>query len=144
MAVRLWRGVLLCALGMPVLNTQSQPLAEPFAQPLTAQAGNPVRGKQIVLDRQQGFCLLCHSGPFPEERFQGTLAPRLDADMQSRTAPEFRARLIDPRQFNPQTIMPAYFQTAQGFRVHRQFEGKTLLKAQDIEDVVAFLLEMKR
>jgi len=88
--------------------------------------------------------LLCHSGPFPEERFQGTLAPRLDADMQSRTAPEFRARLIDPRQFNPETIMPVYFQATQGFRVHRQFEGKTLLKAQDIEDVVAFLLEMKR
>jgi sulfur-oxidizing protein SoxX len=144
MAVRWWRGVLLGALGMHVLNAQSEARAERFDLPLTTLAGNPVRGKQIVLDRQQGFCLLCHSGPFPEERFQGTLAPRLDADMQSRTASDFRARLIDPRQFNPESIMPAYFQAAQGFRVHRQFEGKTLLKAQDIEDVVAFLLEMKR
>jgi len=52
--------------------------------------------------------------------------------------------LIDPRQFNPETIMPAYFQSAQGFRLHRQFEGRTILQAQDIEDVVAFLMEMKR
>jgi len=140
----LWLGFLLCVLLMNASKAQSEARAERFAQPLTAQAGSPTRGRQIVLDRQRGFCLLCHSGPFPEERFQGTLAPRLDADMQSRSAAEFRARLIDPRQFNPETIMPAYFQSAQGFRVHRQFEGRTILQAQDIEDVVAFLMEMKR
>ena len=144
MSLRVWLGFLLCVLWIDGSKAQSEARVERFAQPLTVQAGNPARGRQIVLDRQQGFCLLCHSGPFPEERFQGTLAPRLDADMLSRSAAEFRARLIDPRQFNPETIMPAYFQSAQGFRVHRQFVGRTLLQAQDIEDVVAFLMEMKR
>src|SRR5262245_2134363 len=44
---------------------------------LTGVAGDPVRGRAIVLDRRHGACFLCHSGPFPEERFQGTLAPDL-------------------------------------------------------------------
>ena len=42
---------------------------------LTGSKGDPARGRAIVADRRVGLCLLCHSGPFPEERFQGTLAP---------------------------------------------------------------------
>src|SRR5271169_5744680 len=38
---------------------------------LTGEAGDPARGREIVVDRQLGACLLCHTGPFPEERFQG-------------------------------------------------------------------------
>src|SRR5512134_3550102 len=44
---------------------------------LTGAKGDPAKGRAIVANRQVGLCLLCHSGPFPEERFQGTLAPDL-------------------------------------------------------------------
>ena len=44
---------------------------------LTGATGDPARGRAIVVNRQVGLCLLCHSGPFPEERFQGDLAPDL-------------------------------------------------------------------
>jgi L-cysteine S-thiosulfotransferase len=44
---------------------------------LARAVGDPARGRVIVLDRRLGACLLCHTGPFPEERFQGTLAPDL-------------------------------------------------------------------
>ena len=46
-------------------------------KPLAAEPGDPVRGRAIVADRRVGLCLLCHSGPFPEEAFQGNLAPSL-------------------------------------------------------------------
>src|SRR5262245_8587403 len=45
--------------------------------PLTGVKGDSARGRTIVGNRQVGLCLLCHSGPFPEEKFQGTLAPNL-------------------------------------------------------------------
>ena len=44
---------------------------------LSGASGDPARGRLIVLSRQSGLCILCHSGPFPEERFQGNLAPDL-------------------------------------------------------------------
>ena len=51
---------------------------------LTGAPGDPARGRAIVADRQVGLCLLCHSGPFPEERFQGDLAPDLPAPARAR------------------------------------------------------------
>jgi L-cysteine S-thiosulfotransferase len=44
---------------------------------LTGGKGDPERGRVIVTNRYVGLSLLCHSGPFPEERIQGTLAPNL-------------------------------------------------------------------
>src|SRR6187431_394515 len=44
---------------------------------LTGAKGDAAKGRAIVANRQVGLCLLCHSGPFPDERFQGNLAPDL-------------------------------------------------------------------
>ena len=44
---------------------------------LTGQPGDAGRGRAIVANRGLGLCLLCHSGPIAEERFQGDLAPTL-------------------------------------------------------------------
>jgi len=111
---------------------------------LTAQPGDAARGRAIVASRQTGLCLLCHAGPFPEERFQGTLAPDLSGIVQRRSAGELRARIVDARRFNPETIMPAYFRTDGLDRVASAFQGQTILNAQQVEDVVAFLLSLKR
>jgi sulfur-oxidizing protein SoxX len=114
--------------------------APTLAQGLT---GDAQRGRQIVADRQRGFCLLCHSGPLPEEKFQGDLAPNLVPLVQGKTARTLRERLIDPSRFNPDTIMPRYGVASQGVRVHPQFAGQVLLQAQEIEDVVAFLMTLQ-
>ena len=121
---------------------QAEPDLTPYAQPLTAQAGDPERGRQLIVDRQQGFCLLCHSGPFAQERFQGTLGPDLAA-VATRDAARLRARLIEPRLFNPDSIMPSYRRPSPGARVHPQFQGQALLQDQDVEDIVAYLVQMK-
>jgi sulfur-oxidizing protein SoxX len=110
---------------------------------LSGQPGDTVRGRALVLSRQGGLCILCHSGPFPEERFQGTLAPDLAASSAAWSAEQLRARIVDASRFNPNTIMPSYFR-AEGFtRISPQFAGKSILTAQDIEDVVAFLVSLK-
>jgi L-cysteine S-thiosulfotransferase len=111
--------------------------------PLTATPGDPVRGRAIVADRQVGLCLLCHSGPIPEERFQGNLAPSLAGAGSRWTAGELRLRIADSRRINPDTIMPSYLRTDGYARVGAAWRGKTLLTPQQVEDVVAWLGTLK-
>ena len=110
---------------------------------LTGAAGDPVSGKKIVLDRHVGLCLLCHGGPFPEERFQGDLAPDLSGVGARLSAGQIRLRIVDSSRVNPNTIMPAYFKSEGLARVAPAHRGKTVLTAQQIEDVVAFLVTLR-
>lgn len=114
-------------------------VGDAIAQPLTGQPGDPVRGRAIVASRQQGLCLLCHTGPFPEERFQGNLAPDLAGAGQRWSAAQLRLRIVDARRLNPDTIMPAYHRTDGLTRVAPALAGAPLLGAQQVEDVVAYL-----
>ena len=105
--------------------------------------GHDANGKAIVLNRQVGLCLLCHSGPFPEERFQGNMAPDLKGSGSRWSDGELRLRLVDARKFNPDTIMPPYYVVDGMNRVAPSFRGKPILTAEQIEDVVAFLATLK-
>ena len=110
---------------------------------LTGAPGDPVRGKAIVVSRQTGLCLLCHSAPLPEEKFQGTIGPDLKGAGSRNTEGRLRLRIVDPRIFNPDTIMPAYYRRDGLERVAPAFRGKTVLTAEQIEDVVAFLMTLR-
>lgn len=132
---------LLVALNFGVARAQAIVAGE-IATPLVASPGDPQRGRAIVASRQTGLCLLCHSGPFPEERFQGNLAPELSASVARYSAPQLRARIVDASYFNPNTIMPAYYRTDHLHRVASRYAGQTILNGQEIEDVVAFLLTL--
>ena len=110
---------------------------------LTGHTGDPARGRAIVLNRQVGLCLLCHSGPFPEERFQGNMAPDLKGAGARWSDGELRLRMVDARLLNPQTIMPPYFVVDGMNRVAPAFRGKPILTAEQIEDVVAFLATLR-
>ncbi len=111
--------------------------------PLTGQPGDPVRGRAIVASRQAGLCLLCHAGPFPEEKFQGNLAPDLAGAGTRSTEGQLRLRLIDASRINPATIMPPYYRVDDLTRVAAAWRGKPLLTAEQIEDVVAFLASLR-
>jgi len=111
--------------------------------PLEGLAGDAARGRAIVASRQKGLCLLCHSGPFPEERFQGDLAPSLSGAGSRSSEGALRLRMVDSRRVNPTSIMPAYHRADGLLRVGRAHAGKTLLTAQEIEDVVAFLATLR-
>jgi len=109
---------------------------------LTGTKGDPARGRAIVADRHVGLCLLCHSAPIPEERFQGELAPDLKGVAGRLSEGQLRLRIVDSSRLNPATIMPSYYRTEGFARVAPAFRGKTVLSAQQIEDVVAYLMTL--
>ena len=110
---------------------------------LTGAAGDPGRGRAIILDRRLGACLLCHTGPFPEEKFQGTLAPDLSGAGSRWSEGQLRLRLVDATQLDPNTIMPPYYRVDGLARVGERWRGKPILTAEQIEDVVAFLVILR-
>jgi sulfur-oxidizing protein SoxX len=110
---------------------------------LTGTGGNPERGRAIVINRQVGLCLLCHSGPFPQERFQGTLAPDLKGAGARATEGQLRLRIVDASRLKPDTIMPPYYRVDGLERVAPSFQGKPILTAEQIEDVVAYLVTLR-
>jgi sulfur-oxidizing protein SoxX len=131
----------LCAMALALPGAATP--AQELAQPLTAVPGDAARGRAILVDRRVGLCLLCHSGPFPEERAQGNLASDLSGTGSRWTAAQLRARLVDARRLNPDTIMPSYFSVDGLNQVAGRWRGKTLLEAQQIEDLLAFLLTLR-
>src|SRR5215470_10062328 len=134
--------VVIASLGGPaVAQVDSMPPSMP--RPLSDAAGDAARGRAIVANRTVGLCLLCHSGPIPEERFQGNLAPSLAGAGSRSTPAQLRLRIVDAARLNPDTIMPSYFRVDGLSRVAKNFQGKTILSAQQIEDVVAYLATLK-
>jgi sulfur-oxidizing protein SoxX len=108
---------------------------------LTGAPGDPERGREIVGNRQVGLCLLCHTGPFPQARFQGNLAPDLAGTRAS--IGQLRLRIVDASRLTPNTIMPPYYRVDGLTRVAASYRGKPILSAEQIEDVVAFLSTLK-
>ncbi|WP_375414608.1 sulfur oxidation c-type cytochrome SoxX [uncultured Bradyrhizobium sp.] len=109
---------------------------------LTGAAGDPTRGRILVLNRTS-TCILCHSGPFPEEKFQGDLAPSLAGSGSRWTAGQLRLRVVDAPRLNPATIMPSYYRIEALQRVGAPWRGKPILSAEQIEDVVAYLATLR-
>jgi len=119
-------------------------VGDAIAVSLTGTTGDAQRGRAIVANRNVGLCLLCHSGPFPEERFQGDLAPPLNGAGSRLSEGQLRLRMVDSGRVNPASIMPAYFRTEGLTRVAPAFAGKTVLSAEQVEDVVAYLQTLRK
>jgi len=130
-----------CVADEPVLQTY---VVEGDAIPLslTGKPGDPARGRALVLERSS-TCMLCHSGPFEEVRFQGDLAPSLAGAGSRWSVSQLRLRLVDASRFNAQTIMPSYYRADGLDRVGPNWRGKPILSAEQIEDIVAFLATLR-
>jgi sulfur-oxidizing protein SoxX len=109
---------------------------------LTGALGNAAQGRKLVLDRST-TCILCHSGPFPEARFHGDLAPDLAGAGNRWSASQLRLRLVDASHFNRDTIMPSYYRVDGLERVGKNWTGKPILTAAQIEDIVAYLATLR-
>lgn len=105
---------------------------------LTGAPGDATRGRKLIVERTN-TCILCHSGPFPEEKFQGDLAPNLSGTGSRWTVGQLRLRLVDASRVNPGTIMPSYYRVDGLDRVAQPFSGKPILSVEQIEDIVAYL-----
>ena len=111
--------------------------------PLTGEPGDAGRGLEIVRDAAQASCLICHAMPIAEEPDHGNIGPPLDGIGDRLSEGELRLRLVDPKRVNPETIMPAYYNSAGLYRVDPPYRGKTIYSAQEVEDVVAYLKTLR-
>jgi len=136
--------ILLAILQIPLTALAQSFEGDAINQSLSGSPGDPIHGRSIVLGRQTGLCILCHIGPFPEEAFQGNLAPDLGLSSARLSAAQLRAHIVDASYFNKDTIMPSYYRTDNLNRVAPKFIGKTILNAQEIEDVISFLLSLNK
>ena len=125
---------------MPLLR-HYEIVGDAIPESLTGLKGDPTIGRAIVL-RRQSTCLLCHSGPFPEERFQGNVGPDLSGAGSRWSEGQLRLRIVDAAKLNPATIMPPFYRVDGLTRVHPAWRGKPILSAEQIEDVVAFLVTL--
>ena len=130
-----------CAAGAQELASYKV-VGDGIPQSLTGTAGDAAKGRVLVLDRST-TCILCHSGPFPETRFQGDLAPDLKGSGTRWSTSQLRLRLVDASRLNPETIMPSYYRIDGLDRVGRNFNGKPILTAPQIEDIVAYLATLR-
>ncbi|MBV9826114.1 MAG: sulfur oxidation c-type cytochrome SoxX [Alphaproteobacteria bacterium] len=119
-------------------------IGDTIPHPLTSEAGDAARGREIVANRQVGLCLLCHRGPFSETPLQGDLAPDLAGAGMRWSVPQLRLRIVDASRINPETIMPSYYRTENLTRSARSYQDKPILAAQQVEDVVAFLATLRQ
>ena len=111
-------------------------------EPLTDTPGDPQRGRSIVLDRDRGDCTICHEMPLPQREFHGNLGPSLFGVATRLDGGEIRLRIVDPKRVNPATMMPSYFGAEGLHRVAPEFRGRSILSAQEVDDVVAYLMTL--
>ena len=138
-------GVLSVAPAVVAEEIVAYEVVDEFSIPkaLTDAAGDPDRGRKIAINRKQGNCLACHILPIPEESFHGETGPDLHGVASRYTAGELRLRIVDPKTVNPATLMPAFYRHNGLHRVAKKFQGKTILEAQQVEDLVAYLMTLK-
>jgi sulfur-oxidizing protein SoxX len=118
-------------------------VGDAIPESLTGSKGNPERGRMIVATRAIGLCLMCHSGPLPEVRLQGNIGPDLKGAGARWTEGQLRLRIVDAGKLNPETIMPPYYRVDGLVQVARSYRDKPVLTAEQIEDVVAYLVTLR-
>ncbi len=110
---------------------------------LTGQAGDAANGRKLAINQQLGNCLACHVLPIPEQPFHGDVGPDLSETGGNLSEGEIRLRIVNSKVLNPDTIMPAFYRNDGFERVLKKFQGKTMLSAQQVEDVVAYVMTLK-
>lgn len=115
------------------------------AASMTGVAGDPVAGAAAFKDRSLGNCLACHANKdMEQELFHGNVGPSMDGVAERWTPEELRAIVADAKKvFGEETVMPGFYSLDVGLNVRENLVGKTVLNAQQVEDVVAYLATLK-
>lgn len=130
-----------CPAGAQTLRSYAV-VGDAIPEPLTTTRGDVARGRALVVERSS-TCILCHGGPFPEQKFQGDLAPDLAGSGNRWSEGQLRLRLVDASRLNAATMMPSYYRVDGLHRVGTPWRGKPILSAEQIEDIVAYLVTLR-
>ena len=120
-----------------IMDDSSIPLS------LTGKRGDPVNGRKVVIHRKKGNCLACHVMPIEEQPYHGQVGPDLIGVGSRYNKGEIRLLIVNAKKINEDTIMPAFYKNEGFNRIRKKFKGKTILSAQEVEDVVAYLMTLK-
>ncbi len=112
---------------------------------LTGMPGNAEAGASVFKDRKLGNCLACHANQaMSKELFHGDVGPALDGVADRWSEAELRAIVTDSKKgLSEDTVMPGFYSLNLGAHVADDFKDKTILSAQQVEDVVAYLSTLK-
>ena len=112
---------------------------------LTGAAGDAKAGREWYAGRKLGNCLACHqTSDLKDLPFHGEVGPTMDGVADRYEEAQLRAILVNSKQvFGDETIMPGFYSVKSGARVAEKFEGSTILSAQQIEDIIAYLKTLK-
>ncbi len=137
--------LLLCAMDLQAAEPDTAQFdyivsADSIIKPLNNLTGNATRGREVARDQHRGNCLTCHHLPIPEEDFHGNIGPSLYGIGARLSAAQIRLRVADIKQLNPFSIMPGFYRSPDKInRIAAKYAGTTILSAQDVEDIVAYL-----
>lgn len=117
---------------------------------LTGVAGDVANGEKIMTTRGKGNCIACHQvTALADYPFHGEIGPSLDGAASRWDVDQLRGIVTDAKMTFPGSMMPSFYKTSGYIRPGDAFTGKaaaeplpTLLTAQEIEDVVAYLLTL--
>ena len=118
-------------------------VGDAIEQSLTNQAGDVLRGKELFSSRDDGHCILCHQVDELEDEFQGDVGPALTYVGDRLSVGQLRLRVVDYQLVQPGALMPSYYRIHDLHQVGETYSGETILSAQEIEDIVAFLATQK-
>ena len=131
------------AAGAPKLSKYKIIDENSIPKSLTGKKGDPANGRKLAINRKKGNCLACHVMPIPEQSYHGKVGPDLNGVASRYDEGELRLRIVNPKVINEATIMPAFYRNDGFHRVLKKFNGKTIISAQDVEDIVAYLMTLK-
>lgn len=122
-----------------------------IAVSLTGQPGDPARGREVLGSRSLGNCVACHAvSEMSDIPFHGEIGPMLDGAGDRWTEAELRGIVANAKEMFPGSMMPSFYRVDGYTRPGNAFTGKDaddtfgpLLTAQQIEDVVAYLVTLK-
>ena len=114
-----------------------------ISAPLEGLTGDAARGRSLIVARDPANCVLCHAVPDAAAGVAGNLGPSLEGVGRRLTVAELRLRVVDQQRINAQTVMPSYFRVAGLSNVAPEYRGRTVLSAQAVEDIVAWLATLK-
>jgi sulfur-oxidizing protein SoxX len=132
-------GARACAAEAP---RQITVIGDAIPRSLTGTPGDAARGREIAFDRDRGNCPICHVIPASDQNLHGDVGPSLEGVAGRLSEGQLRLRLVDGRRINPASIMPSYYRLEGLKRVAASYAGATILRADEIEDVLAFLMTL--
>ena len=106
-----------------------------------AAAGDAARGREVFVSREAGHCVICHAAPGIE--VAGNVGPSLAGVGSRLDTAQIRLRVADITRVVPEATMPAFHRTENLRNVAAVHQGKPVLSARQVEDVVAWLSTLK-